>query len=60
MISGHTGQGGIERARELAAKIAVEKDHDKFTALVAELNRLLEGDGPSPDSLPQSTPPIRD
>jgi hypothetical protein len=33
-----------EKARELAAKIAAEKDHDTFTALVEELNRLLEGD----------------
>jgi hypothetical protein len=54
MTSGHTGHADIERARELVAQIAVEKDHDKFTALVAELNRLLEGDGPA---LPQPTPP---
>jgi hypothetical protein len=33
-----------EKARELAAKIAAEKDHDRFTALVEELNQLLDGD----------------
>jgi hypothetical protein len=30
------------RVHELIAQIAAEKDHDKFTALVAELNRLLD------------------
>ena len=33
-----------ERLRELAAKIATEQDHDKFVALVMELNQLLDGD----------------
>jgi hypothetical protein len=33
-----------ERLRELTAKIATEQDHDKFTALVQELNRLLDGE----------------
>jgi len=60
MTSGHMGHASIERARELVAEIAVEKDHDKFRALVAELNRLLEGDGPSPTTPPQPTPPIQD
>ena len=32
-----------ERLRELAAAISNEQDHDKFSALVAELNELLEG-----------------
>ena len=32
-----------ERLRELAAKIATEQDHDKFVALVKELNQLLDG-----------------
>jgi len=31
-----------ERLRELAAKIATEQDHDKFTALVKELNDTLD------------------
>ena len=31
-----------ERLRELAAKIATETEHDKFTALVKELNQLLD------------------
>jgi histone H3/H4 len=33
-----------ERLRELAARIATEQDHDKFTALVRELNELLDGE----------------
>jgi hypothetical protein len=33
-----------ERLRELAAKVAIEQDHDKFTALVQELNQLLDGE----------------
>ena len=32
-----------ERLRELAARIAAEHDHDKFTALVKEFNELLDG-----------------
>lgn len=32
-----------QRVRELAAKIAAEQDHDKFTALVKEFNQLLDG-----------------
>ena len=37
------GSNGIqERLRELAAKIAAETEHDKFTALVEELNGLLD------------------
>jgi hypothetical protein len=39
-----------EKARELVAKIAVEKYHDKFTALIKELNRLLDGDPLSPST----------
>jgi hypothetical protein len=33
-----------QRLRELAAKIATEEDHDKFTALVQEFNQLLDED----------------
>jgi len=37
-----------EHLRELAAKIATEQDHNKFMALVKELNELLD------EKLPQS------
>ena len=37
-----------ERLRELTGKIATENDPDKFTHLVRELNRLLDGDSPEP------------
>jgi hypothetical protein len=33
-----------ERLRELAANIATEQDPDKFTALVKELNDLLDAE----------------
>jgi hypothetical protein len=33
-----------ERIKELIAAIQIEADHNKLTALVAELNRLLDGD----------------
>ena len=50
------GNGVRERLRELAAKIATELDHDKFTALVKEFNELLDAEypkqpaSPSPDA----------
>jgi hypothetical protein len=31
-----------ERLRELAARIATEQDHDKFVALVKDMNQLLD------------------
>jgi len=34
------------RMREIVAKIEAEQDREKFTALVAELNRLLDADQP--------------
>lgn len=37
------GSATNNRLRELADKIASERDQDKFTALVKELNLLLEG-----------------
>jgi hypothetical protein len=38
----------------LAAKVAAEQDHDRFVALVKELNQLLEGDlRESQDSAPE-------
>ena len=37
-------EGVRERLRELAAKITNKRDHDKFTALVQEFNRLLDGE----------------
>lgn len=39
-------EGVRERLRELAAKITNEGDHDKFTALVQEFNRLLDSEVP--------------
>lgn len=36
--------GVSQRLRELAEKIATEQDHDKFTALVKELNELLDAE----------------
>jgi hypothetical protein len=38
-----------KRLRELAVRIAEERDHDTFTKLVAEFNQLLEGTFRSPD-----------
>jgi len=38
-----------QRLRELAAKIATEQDHDTFTALVKELNELLDGERQRPE-----------
>jgi len=32
-----------ERIHDLCSRIAVEKDHKKFLALVEELNRVLSG-----------------
>lgn len=40
-----------QRIRELIAKIESEKDQTKFTALVEELNHLLDG------KLPEKQPP---
>jgi hypothetical protein len=47
MTSIQSGKASSEKARDLVAQIAVEKDHDKFTALIKELNRLLDGEPPS-------------
>ena len=33
-----------QRLRDLAAKIATAEDHDSFTALIKELNELLDGE----------------
>lgn len=33
-------------SEELVAKIGVEQDHNEFTALVQELNRLLDAEQP--------------
>jgi len=35
--------------RELAARIAAEQDHDKFTALVKEFNQLLDDNKQQPE-----------
>ena len=34
----------IERLRELAAKIATERDYERFTNLVKEMNQLQDGE----------------
>ena len=39
-----------QRLRELAARIAAEQDHDRFTALVKEFNELLDGKQVSQES----------
>jgi len=41
------------RLRELTERIAVETDHEKFTALIKELNRLVDSDRP-----PNPNPPV--
>jgi hypothetical protein len=40
----HPNVEGNEKIKELIAAIQVEANPKKFTALVAELNRLLDGD----------------
>lgn len=50
MTSVQWGRDKTERLRELAARIAAEQDHDKFTALVKEFNELLDGKQASPES----------
>jgi hypothetical protein len=45
-----------ERLRELAAKIAAEQDHDKFTALVQEFNQLLDEEKQQPNEPRKSQP----
>ena len=42
----NNANGVRERLRELAAKIATEQDHDKFTALVEEFQQLPDGERP--------------
>jgi hypothetical protein len=44
------GKDNSERFRQLTAQIASERDHDKFSALVKELNELLEGEAPPKES----------
>ena len=48
MTSMQPGKADRERLRELVAKIGAEKDYEKFTALIKELNRLLDGEPVSP------------
>ena len=45
-----------KRLRELAVRIAEERDHDTFTRLIAEFNQLLEGKLQSPDRLEKTKP----
>jgi hypothetical protein len=52
-ITAMQGDNGIrQRLRELAAKIATEQDHDKFTALVQEFNQLLDEEKQQPNETP--------
>lgn len=46
-----------ERLRDLAAKIAIEDDHDRFTALVKELNDLLD-EQQAPKQPPTTAPSL--
>jgi len=50
----HTNVEGNEKIKELIAAIQIEADHKKLTALVAELNRLLDGDENT-----RANPPVR-
>jgi hypothetical protein len=47
-----------QRLQELAAKIAIENDHDKFTALVKEFNNLVD-DEKQPQESNKLTPDSR-
>ncbi len=47
-----------ERITALIATIHIEPDPKKLTALVAELNRLLDGDQPNDRPLPLNVPEI--
>ncbi len=42
-----TASDSNQRIRELVAKIETEQDQGKFSALVEELNQLLDDDPPS-------------
>jgi hypothetical protein len=55
MTSMQRGRNNTERLRELAARIAAEQDHDKFTALVQEFNELVDE-----KQAPQESPKDRD
>ena len=44
-----------EFLRELAARIATEQDHDKFMALVYEMNQLLSEKLREPNNSPPTT-----
>jgi len=48
MTAMHWGRDNTRRLRELAARIAAEQDHDKFTALVKEFNELVDGEKQEP------------
>jgi hypothetical protein len=48
MMAMEWGRDNRGRLRELAAKIATEPDHDRFTALVKEFNQLLDDEKQEP------------
>jgi hypothetical protein len=39
--------GSQRQLKELVARIKIEKDPEKFTELIKELNRLIDGDRPA-------------
>jgi hypothetical protein len=41
MMATQSGRDNTERLRELAARIATEQDHNKFTVLVKEFSELV-------------------
>jgi predicted peptidase len=49
MTAMQLGGDNTERLRELAARIAAEQDHDKFTVLVKEFNQLLDDEKQQPE-----------
>jgi hypothetical protein len=49
MTSTQGARDNTERLRKLAARIAAEQDHDKFTALVKAFNQLLDDENQQPE-----------
>ncbi len=48
----------MQRLQELAAKIAIEKDHDRFTVLVKGFKQLLDDEKQQPEEPPQASPSV--
>ena len=45
----------VERMNALCKQIETEKDHNRFSKLISELNELLEGTHHRLDTLPSET-----